>query len=126
MPTLISRIKRHDSSVLRLLCLLTFLMGAPRLAETQVPPGGTVLGQSTRQNRPVETPSLPNDEQKNNMLKEAYAKNLEDLRKMQRLLWEVRTEVAKGSPYVLPLQSIKKLEEIEKLSRTVRARMKVY
>ena len=60
------------------------------------------------------------------MLKEAYAKNLEDLRKMQRLLWEVRTEVAKGSPYVLPLQSIKKLEEVEKLSRTVRARMKVY
>ncbi len=101
-------------------------MSAPRFAETQVTPGGTVPGQSSRQNRPVETPSLPNDEQKNDMLKEAYAKNLEDLRKMQRLLWEVRTEVAKGSPYVLPLQSIKKLEEVEKLSRTVRARMKVY
>ncbi|MGO9243118.1 MAG: hypothetical protein ACLQBJ_20135 [Bryobacteraceae bacterium] len=112
--------------MLRLLCLLTFLIGAPRLAESQVSPGATVIGQSPRQNRPVETPSLPNDEQKNAMLKEAYSKNLEDLRKMQRLLWEVRTEVANGSPFVLPLHSIKKLEEIEKLSKTVRARMKVY
>ena len=100
-------------------------MGAPRFAETQAPPGGTALGQSSRQNRPAETPSLPSDEQKNNMLKEAYAKNLEDLRKMQRLLWEVRTEMAKGSPYVLPLQSIKKLEEVEKLAKTVRGRMKM-
>jgi len=44
---------------------------------------------------------------------------------MQRLLWEVRTEVAKGTPYVLPLQSIKKLEEIEKLSKAIRARMRL-
>jgi len=83
------------------------------------------MGQSSRQNRPDESPALANDAQKNQMLKEAYAKNLEDLRKMQRLLWEVRTEMAKGGPNVLPLQSIKKLEEIEKLSKTIRGRMKL-
>ncbi|MGC9999307.1 MAG: hypothetical protein ABSE21_04350 [Bryobacteraceae bacterium] len=60
------------------------------------------------------------------VLREEYAKNLEDLHKMQRLLWEVRTEVAKGTPYVLPLQSIKKLEEIEKLSKTIRSRMRLH
>jgi hypothetical protein len=34
--------------------------------------------------------------------------------------------VAKGTPYVLPLQSIKKLEEIEKLSKTIRSRMRLH
>jgi hypothetical protein len=60
------------------------------------------------------------------VLREEYAKNLADLHTMQRLLREVRTEVAEGTPFVLPLQSIKKLEEIEKLSKTIRSRMRLH
>jgi len=121
MPTLMSRIKRHDSSVLRLLCLIAVLFCALPGAQTQTGPRPQSKSQDSV--RPPVPEVIQNPDR---VLREEYAKNLEDLHKMQRLLWEVRTEVAKGTPYVLPLQSIKKLEEIEKLSKTIRSRMRLH
>ena len=122
MPTLMSRIKRHDSSVLRLLCLLACLLCA--LPSVPAQPPGLI---QTPKSPPTARPPVPElNPDMNQVLKEDYAKNLEDLRKMQRLLWEVRTEVAKGTPFVLPLQSVKKLEEIEKLSKGIRSRMRLH
>lgn len=107
--------------MLRLLCLLAFLLCALPIAQTQTGPRPQPKPQDS-----VRPPVPEVSQDLNRVLKEDHAKNLEDLRRMQRLLWEVRTEVAKGSPYVLPLQSIKKLEEIEKLSKTIRSRMRLH
>lgn len=121
MPTLMSRIKRHDSSVLRLLCLIAVLFCALPGAQPQ-----TGARPQSKSQDSVAPPVPEVTQNPDRVLREEYAKNLEDLHKMQRLLWEVRTEVAKGTPYVLPLQSIKKLEEIEKLSKTIRSRMRLH
>ena len=119
MPTWISRIKRHDISVVWLVCALLFFSGASSPAQAHVhhlqPP----------EEQAIQPPPSPDDKQANALLKENYARNLDDLRHMQRLLSEVRTEMTKDSAYVLSLQSIKKLEQIEKLSKSIRTRMRV-
>ena len=121
MPTLMSRIKRHDSSVLRLLCLIAVLFCALPGAQPQ-----TSARPQSKSSDNVQPPVPEVIQNPNRVLRDEYAKNLEDLHTMQRLLREVRTEVANGSPYVLPLQSMKKLEEIEKLSKTIRGRMRLH
>ncbi|MGD0580812.1 MAG: hypothetical protein ABSC08_18025 [Bryobacteraceae bacterium] len=106
---------------MRLLCALAFLLCAVPIAQTQTGRSQQPIDlDKIRQPLPEVNPAM------NQLLKEDYAKNLEDLRKMQRLLWEVRTEMAKATPNVIPLQSIRKLEEIEKISKTIRSRLKLH
>lgn len=117
--------------MLRLLCLIAFLFCVPPIARAQSPspaqqPGSLGYGHDAQELETIRQPAPGVNPDLNRGLQEYYAKNLEDLRKMQRLLWEVRTEMAKGTPNVLPVQSIKKLEEIEKLSKTIRSRMRLH
>lgn len=58
------------------------------------------------------------------ILKAEREKNLKDLEAMARLVEEVRAVTRKNEYYVISLESIRKLEQIEKLSRVVRNRMK--
>ena len=128
MPTLMSRIKRHDNSKLRLLCLfLSVWIGVPAaLAQSPSPaqqPDSLGYGQDEKALAPIRQPLPDNSKEMEAALKEYRAKNLEDLRKMMHMLWEVRTELANSSTHVVSVQSIKKLEQVEKMSKTVRSRM---
>lgn len=58
------------------------------------------------------------------LLKQAHKDNVKDLDQMKLLLEVVREDMDKSEGHVLSLKSLKNLEEIEKISRRVRGRMK--
>jgi hypothetical protein len=60
------------------------------------------------------------------ILKEDYEKNLKDLEQMRSLTGEIEEELKKNDRHVLSLKALKNLEEIEKVSRRIRQRMKRY
>lgn len=117
--------------MLRLLCLFVVVCAAAPAARAQAPspaqqPGSLGYGHDDKELETIRQPPPGANPDLVRALKEYQVRNLEDLHTMQRLLWEVRTEVAKNSPYVIPLQSIKKLEQIEKMSKTIRSRMRLH
>jgi len=60
------------------------------------------------------------------ILKEDFKENLKDLDQMRTLVGAIEDDLKKNDRHVLSLKSLKNLEEIEKLSRRVRGRMKRY
>lgn len=60
------------------------------------------------------------------ILKEDYKRNLQDLGKIRDLASSIEEELKKGDRHVLSLKALKDLEEIEKISRRIRQRMKRY
>ena len=77
--------------------------------------------------RPAEDVRLPNGKlQKDAILTEDYAKSLKDARELARLSDELKTELENSDKNVLSLQMLKKTEEIEKLAKRIRDRMKRY
>ncbi len=60
------------------------------------------------------------------LVKEDYQKNLEDSRAMVRLSESLRDEIEKNEQYIVSMSVVKKAEEIEKLSKRIRSRMKRY
>jgi hypothetical protein len=73
-----------------------------------------------------EKPFPPTPKQLEDILKADYEKNLKDLGQMARLVAEVQGDLRKHAHHVVSLQSVKDLEQIEKLSKSIRARMKRY
>lgn len=90
--------------------------------------GGLLLAQdprdvrTPREQEPTRLPSgkLQSDE----ILKADFEQNLKEVKQMQKLLEEVRSDMEKNDRYVLSMGNLKKLEEVEKLSKQVRGRMK--
>lgn len=60
------------------------------------------------------------------ILKANHERNLKDLEKMARLVEQVQADARKDSHNVISLQSLRNLEQIEKLSKGIRERMKFY
>lgn len=58
------------------------------------------------------------------ILKSDYEANLRDLGEMKKLMEEVEGEMKKNAQHVMSLGLMKKLEEMEKLARRVRGRMR--
>lgn len=58
------------------------------------------------------------------ILKAGHQQNMKDLDEMLNLLEAVRKELEQNEHHVLSLKALKQLEEIEKLSRRVRSRIK--
>lgn len=74
--------------------------------------------------KPAET-RLPNGRLQRDALMEAdHQKNLEDARELIRLTESLKADLDKQGQFVLSLGVIKKTEDIEKLARRIRARMK--
>jgi predicted nucleic acid-binding Zn-ribbon protein len=126
MPKFTSRIQGHDSSGRR-----AFLLGAglPLLAAASPnPPQGQeilVRGQAQGRQQDESDKRLPNGRLRSDaILKEDYEHNLEDLEKMTSLIKDVQDELKESKGYVLSMENLKRLEEVEKLSRRVRDRMK--
>jgi len=55
-----------------------------------------------------------------------HKKNLEDAAAMAKLAEEVSEDLEKDDRYVMSLKTLKKLDEIEKLTKTIRGRLKKY
>jgi hypothetical protein len=72
--------------------------------------------------RPVRLPSgrLQQDE----ILKAEHEKNVEDMAQLIKLAEELQDEMLKNDRHVLSLGSLKKTDEIEKLIKRVRSRLK--
>jgi len=93
--------------------------GAATVSAQELPPYAT--GQ--RQGR--EDKRLPDGRlQSEAMLKEDHKKNLEELKKMRDLIASVEDEIEKSGGHVLSMENLKKLEEVEKLSKRIRDRMR--
>jgi hypothetical protein len=68
---------------------------------------------------------LPNGKlQRDEILKAEYKKSLADSKDLVKLATDLHTELEKNDQYVLSLSAIKKTEEIEKLARRIRERIK--
>ena len=61
--------------------------------------------------------------QSEEILKAEHAKSLEDSAEMMKLVEEVRGDLDKNDRYVVDLDTLKKLERIEKLAKRVRGRL---
>jgi hypothetical protein len=89
--------------------------------------GRVVIDPETQQ--PVEPQSsdvkLPNGKsQKDEILKTEHAQNLKDAEELVQLSEELRNSLAKNDRYVLSLTDLKKTEDIEKLVKKIRGRMR--
>jgi len=84
----------------------------------------------TPQNPPVTTdedPKLPNGKTRQELIvKEDYKKNLEEAAQLARLADQLQTDLNKGDKNIVSIKNIKQTEEIEKLARSIRARLKRY
>jgi len=116
MPKWTSRITGHHNNPLPLALLFTLL-------------AGSVFAQQPFPSRPGEEPpkKLPDGRlQSEVLLKEDHKKNLADLAKIRELANSIEDELKRGDRHVLSLKALKDLEEIEKIARRVRQRMKRY
>jgi hypothetical protein len=92
--------------------------------------------QPVSQNDPLDLPSvappdqprdlkLPNGKwQRDEIAKADYRKNLQDAAMLVDLSQEIREELQQSDAYIVPLKTVKKLEDLEKLSRNMRGRLK--
>lgn len=98
-----------------LLCARTVLLvsAAVAILWSQAPP------------REPEEVRLPSGSlQKDEILKEEHRKSLDDAAKLLQLAEELKIELEKNDHHVLSIASIKKTEEIEKLAKRIRSRLK--
>ena len=93
-----------------------------------------LLGQTAQQPPPV--PPVPGEEvdgrlpngksQREEILKLDHKKNLADAAGMAKLAEEVSEDLEKDDRYVYSIKTVKKLDDIEKLAKTIRGRLKKY
>jgi hypothetical protein len=62
--------------------------------------------------------------QKQEMLKAEHKHSVEDAQKLAELSTEVRDDLEKSDPNVVSLKTIKQLDEIERLTKRIRGRLK--
>ena len=90
--------------------------------------GFLVAAQVPRDRRPGEAEPgvrLPSGRmQQEEILKAEHEKNVDDVAQILRLAEKLQEELLKNDRHVLSLASIKKTEEIEKLAKRVRTRLK--
>jgi hypothetical protein len=73
----------------------------------------------------AEEPRLPNGKlQRDEILKADFQKSLDDARELSRLADELKADLEKNDRYVLSIPTLKKTEEIEKLAKRIRDRLK--
>jgi hypothetical protein len=84
-----------------------------------------LAGGQMRQEREPRRPTLPDGRnQTEEILKADHKKTLEDAAELVRLAGDLKGEVEKNDRHVVSVSSIKKTEEIEKLARRIRSRLR--
>ena len=70
-------------------------------------------------------PRLPDGRsQKEEILKAEHAKSLEDAGELMKLAEELKIDLEKNDRHVVSVGTLKKLDEIEKLAKRIRGRLK--
>lgn len=81
-------------------------------------PGETTPGVDTK---------LPNGKsQRDAIVKADYQKNLEESAALAKLAEELKSDLEKSDKNIVSVKAIKQAEEIEKLARSIRGRLKRY
>ncbi len=102
------------------IALASSLAPASGVGAAQMPrrtPGGPAQDE-----RNTRLPSGKN--QRDEILKADYEKSLEDAAQLLKLAEELKIDLEKSDRYVLSIGTMKKTEEIEKLAKRIRSRMK--
>lgn len=74
---------------------------------------------------PDEDRKLPNGKSQNDAIaKQAHEEALKDTKELIDVAEQLRDELQRAGSYVVPVSSLKKTEEIEKLARRIRGRLK--
>ena len=92
--------------------------------------GWVALGQSRGGGNPVGPPGdvqLPNGKsQREEILKAERQQNIKEAAQIVDLAKELQQELEKNESYVLSMASLKKTDEIEKLAKRIRGRLRHY
>jgi hypothetical protein len=84
-----------------------------------------VLSAQTRRPKEPEDVTLPNGKKWSDAIAEAeHADNIKDSRVLAQLSAEIRDDFEKGDKFVLPLKTLRKLDDAEKLVKTLRGRLR--
>lgn len=68
---------------------------------------------------------LPNGKsQRDEIVRADYERNLKDAGELARLSEEIKDDLEKGDRYLVSLKTLKKLEDVEKLSKDIRQRLR--
>lgn len=107
---------------MRLSILLPIALALAMSAQVPSP-----LPQRPRADDPEEDVRLPNGKlQKDEILKADFQKSLDDARELSKLADQLKADLEKNDRYVLSIPTLKKAEDIEKLAKRIRDRMKHY
>jgi ATP-dependent helicase/DNAse subunit B len=91
------------------------------------PPLPSQTASQTVQQEEPEPTRLPNGKlQTDEILKADHEKSLKDAAQLVALSQSLKEEIEKDDAHVLSISSLKKTEEIEKIARRIRSRMKHY
>jgi Zn-dependent oligopeptidase len=99
--------------------------------------GVSARAQSASQEQPLDDhgvpiPKSPNDEprlpngksQRDEIARQQHANALKDVDSLVAAAQELRDELKRAGDYVVPVSSVRKTEEIEKLAKRIRSRLK--
>ena len=87
----------------------------------------TLDAQQRKPGDPDEPTRLPNGKlQQDEMLKADHEKDVADARDLARLANELKEEMEKGDAHVLSIAALKKTDDIEKLAKRIRGRIRRY
>jgi hypothetical protein len=95
---------------------------AASMQQPPVPPPGSPRSDAESHETDVR---LPNGKlQRDEIAKFEYEKSLQDAAALAKLSEDLKSDLEKGSAFVVSIQTIKKTEEIEKLAKRIRGRLK--
>jgi hypothetical protein len=101
---------------------LVALLGAVSSARAQL---GVGIPASQPQDRGDADVKLPNGKsQRDAILKADYERNLKDAAELVELAQQLQLEIEKSDAFVFSLSTLKKTDEIEKLVKKIRARLR--
>ena len=84
-----------------------------------------LLAQSARPIKDEPDVKLPNGKsQKDEIIRVDYERNLRDAGELARLAEEIKDDLEKGDRYLVSLKTLKKLDDVEKLSKDIRQRLR--
>ena len=85
---------------------------------------GILLAQNTSTHDEPDV-KLPNGKlQKDEIIRVDYERNLKDAAQLARLSEEIKDDFEKGDRYLVSLKTLKKLDDVEKLAKDIRQRLR--
>lgn len=101
--------------------LITFLATSAVAAAQD----GSMIPDVPKPGEQPKEPRLPDGRSQTNAIaKQEHEASLKDARQLVDLAQQIRDEVEKAGSYVVPVSTIRKTEEIERLAKKIRSRLK--